>query len=197
MVITDYILSVDPDKLKKICNNNQFYYPNLSALQCSHPKKIDRFFVVNVDKAFKERFPVLVKIVGIKEVKPITNFFQCPANADLFYFLDANRAKIAAKNELVACIRKKYPQLDKNVVKIIGDYVIGITDWPSPERLKIVNCYNLNAEKSRLVEEKECLKIEIATYSLVKRQLESIETGMENTTKKVKMLEKLINVLEN
>lgn len=176
-------------------NNNILCWRNLMELKCSHPKKIDKFCVADVNW-MRERFPVLTKVVGLKEVKPYVPGGKYPANAELFYFLDANQAKWAAQKELLSCIYKFYPNLDKNVAKIIGGYVLKILDWPSPKRQEFTENCKLDKLKIRLKQlnkKKDVLKLR---EEELRERHEEVEKELNEATRDRKRLKKLVAILE-
>ena len=193
-------ITLDKHNFKKAVGrfgtNKRIYYPNLIELKCSHPEKIDKYCIVTVEW-IRERFPVLTKVVGLKEVKPYVPGGKYPANAELFYFLDANQAKWAAQKELLSCIYKFYPNLDKNVAKIIGSYVLKILNWPSPKRQEFTGNYKLDKLKIRLGQVKNQIEEVLKPREKdLRKQHEEAEKELNEATRDQKRLKKLVAILE-
>ena len=193
------IVTLDVDRFKKAVGsfktNRLVYHPFTTELKCRDPKKIDKYCVADVDWV-EERFPVLTKVVGLKEVKPYVPGGKYPANAELFYYLDANQAKWAAHDELIRCIHEFYPNLDKNVAKMIGNYVLKIKNWPSPKRQEFAGNYKLDKLKSRLKQIEGKIEVLTPRESGLRRQLDEVEKDLNETKKDQKRLKKLVQILE-
>jgi len=193
------VLTLDVIEFKKAVGdfgtNKTVYYPFTKELKCQHPKMIDKHCHVNLN-LFRKSFPVLTKVVGLKEVNPYVPGGKYPKNAELFYYLDANQAKWAAHEELIRCIHEFYPNLDKNVAKMIGNYVLKIKNWPSPKRQEFAGNYKLDKLKSRLKHIDGKIEVLTPRESALRRQLEQLENDLNETKKDQKRLKKLVQILD-
>lgn len=132
-------LKICADQLLHFFTDNR-HWPNLVTVVCCTCCRTYLEHIKSIELTRKESFPILI---GVYCVPPKFEFCTHEANvyytnAHVVYFLKRNREKIRSALLLYFCIQKRYPFIDRNVVrKICREYTNHVSEIPCKEEDEI------------------------------------------------------------